>query len=248
MAREIRISIDDDELFERMKRRKQALDLSWEEVLHRGLRPEAARGKRHRPFDDPGPREDIEAAKADVRRAIDALKEELGGRHVDTRGGESRESERRSFDPFDPASVESFVADTVRESTRWLGEREWSDELERVTEAEDAILRFPFLDDVGRQPANQVPLRVQLNVTGSGLDVEVITVRSGKGVAEMNDFDRGVRRALIEGLATGESATLQLDEGVEEYVVTPELTWSRGERGRPTVDAVTIEEVRFGDA
>jgi hypothetical protein len=38
MTREIRISVDDDEVFERMRERKRRLDLSWEEVLHRGLR------------------------------------------------------------------------------------------------------------------------------------------------------------------------------------------------------------------
>ena len=38
MAREIRVTIDDDEVFERMRARKRELDLSWEEVLHRGLR------------------------------------------------------------------------------------------------------------------------------------------------------------------------------------------------------------------
>ena len=44
MAREIRISIDDDEVFERMKARKRDLDLSWEEVLYRGLREGSADG------------------------------------------------------------------------------------------------------------------------------------------------------------------------------------------------------------
>ncbi|MFC7057120.1 hypothetical protein [Halovenus salina] len=45
MAREIRITIDDDEVFEQMKRAKQELDLSWREVLHRGLQREPARGR-----------------------------------------------------------------------------------------------------------------------------------------------------------------------------------------------------------
>ncbi|MFW6152938.1 MAG: hypothetical protein ACOC42_01125 [Halobacteriota archaeon] len=244
MAREIRISIDDDELFERMKRRKQALDLSWEEVLHRGLGQGADRGDRRRTVDGRSPRDEIEAAKAELRETIRSLRDELGSRS----GGGVHDPEGRPFDPFDPNSVESFVADTVRESTRWLGDREWSDEFERVTEAEDAVLHFPFLGDSAASPANRVPLRVQLNVTGAGLDVDVVTVRSGKDVAEMNDFDHGVRRSLIEGLASGEPARLQLEAEVEEYVVIPELTWSRGEGGRPTVDDVTIEEVRFGDA
>ena len=37
MSREIRITIEDDEVFERMRYRKDELDLSWEEVLRRGL-------------------------------------------------------------------------------------------------------------------------------------------------------------------------------------------------------------------
>ena len=57
MAREVRITIDDDEVFERMKARKGALDLSWEEVLHRGLReiPGEHPGESGTPSEPQGP-------------------------------------------------------------------------------------------------------------------------------------------------------------------------------------------------
>ncbi len=240
MAREVRITIDDDELFERMKRRKQALDLSWEEVLHRGLRPpETDRRDRGRGYEPSDPREEVAAAKQDLKNAVEDIKR--------FRRDISRDREERpgspSFDPFDPASIEEFVTETVRRSTGWLDDTDWDEEIERVTEAEDAALIFPFLGSVAKDPANQVPLRVQLRVTGEGLDIEVVTVRSGKGVSGMNEFDRGVRQHLIKGLAKEGSAVLQLEAGVEEYPVVPTLTWSRNDRGMPVVDHVSIEEV-----
>lgn len=226
MTREVRITIDDDELFERMKTRKQALDLSWEEVLHRGLRSVE---------EPPDPRHELASAKDDIRRAAREVKE--ARRQVrDGPGG---------FDPFNPESIERFVADTVRNATSWAGESSWDEELERVSDAEDAVLVFPSLGEAADDPANQVPLRVRLGVDTDGLTVEVVTIRTGKGVADMNAVDRKVRQRLIRGLATGATATLRLEAGVEEYPVVPSLTWSRDADGRPTVDAVEIQEVRF---
>lgn len=238
MTREVRITIDDDELFERMKRRKQALDLSWEEVLHRGLRPvDHERRNRGKGTEHTDPRQEVAAAKQELKDALAELEE------VRRERGRKDTTEGRAFDPFDPTSIEKFVSNTVRKSTGWLHEADWEEEIERVTDAEDAVLVFPFLDDEARDSANQVPLRVQLVVSGDGLDIEVVTVRTGKGVAHMNEFDRGVRQRLIRGLATDGLAILQLEEEVEEYPVVPQLSWSRNDRGNPIVDSVDIQEV-----
>lgn len=239
MAREVRITIDDDELFERMKERKRALDLSWEEVLHRGLRPPEADEGRSRD------RADFEAAKTDLKRAIIELaadraipEDHLGTRRDNTEGP--------VLDPFEPDSIGNFVADTVQRSTAFLGEAEWDEDLDRVTDAEDAALVFPFLGHEGEIPSNQIPLRVRLDVSGTGLDIEVVTIRRGKDTAQMNAFDPQIRQAVIEGIAGGQLADLQLESGSESYSVVPVIGWSRGGDGRPHADEVIIEEVVFG--
>lgn len=242
MVREVRITIDDDELFERMKDRKQALDLSWEDVLHRGLRPpDVTPG-------DPGPRAEggsgIAAAKEELKRAI----RDLEGERRDPRRGyddaQGRpEADERGFNPFDAASIERFVADTIRESTSFLDHGGWDEDLDRVTEGEDAVLRFPFLGDAASEPSNQIPIRVTLDVSGAGLDIDVVTIRRGKDVSGMNAFDPAIRQAVIEGIASGEQATLALATTAESYVVIPDIRWSTTDEGRPYADTVAIDGV-----
>lgn len=78
-------------------------------------------------------------------------------------------------------------------------------------------------------------------------DVDVVTVRQGKSVREMNAFDRQARKRIAEELAVGTPVTLELGSGVEEYQVAPILTWSRTDHGEPMVAEVEIDEVLFGN-
>lgn len=239
MAREVRITIDDDELFERMKERKRALDLSWEEVLHRGLRSPGSDEGRARD------RAEIEAAKADLKRAI----LELATDRATTSVHDERrrpDADQPGLDPFNPDSIGNFVADTVQRSTAFLGDADWDEDLDRVTDAEDAVLVFPFLGDDSEASTNTIPLRVQLDVSGDGLDIEVVAIRRGKDATEMNTFDPPVRQAVIEGIASGERAEIRLESGAESYAVVPVIGWSRSDDGRPRADEVAIEEVVFG--
>ena len=222
MAREIRISVDDDEVFERMKRRKQALDLSWEEVLKRGLRPGG------------------DSVNIDLGG--------LGGISV----GEGDESSGAGgpggpTGPMDPDFGARLGEHIRRQVQRSLGEsfgvEGFGEEFDDVADAEDAVLAFGFLD--GDDPGTEVPLRVTLTTTADGLGVEVVAVRQGKGIGHMNSFPRDARRRIAEGLARGETATLRLDGGSEEYAVRPTLSWRTGANGRPTVTAVTVDEVVF---
>ncbi|MFC7044930.1 hypothetical protein ACFQH6_05380 [Halobacteriaceae archaeon GCM10025711] len=219
MSREIRITIDDDEVFERMKRRKRELDLSWAEVLHRGLRrspdEESGWGDRGRggwrshgdpmdDFSDQLERQIKQKVMASIQSSVDAFGPDVGG---GASGG-------------------------------------LDDEVAALTEAEDAVLVF---DDLADDPASRVPLRVTMQTSRDGLDVEVVAVRQGKNVEHMNTFEKGARRQLTRHLAGGGLATLSLDDGVEEYRVAPVLSWSRDERGRPVVTDVSIDEVSFDD-
>lgn len=222
MGREIRITIDDDEVFERMKARKRELDLSWEDVLHRGLRRSDGQGSAGGVHEYPagGPGYPSEVARDPIRDPTgfaEDLKRQIQG-HV-------RESLHASLstdpdlDPLD-SQVETLAA------------------------AEDAVLGFDFLADAAARRSNQVPLRVTLEASADGLDVDVVAVREGKSVTDMNAFEPETRRQVIEGLASGADATLSLAGDAESYRVRPALTWSR-ENGIPTVSAVSIEEVRF---
>ncbi|MFB6175615.1 MAG: hypothetical protein ABEI99_00440 [Halobaculum sp.] len=257
MAREIRVTIDDDEVFERLRARKRELDLSWEEVLHRGLRG----GPGDSPDEDIGDRLERQI----TRRVEESLGRAFGldesaSRH--SGGGASSDSGGSSGGSRDPTPPGSPSPDSpsppggVDPAGRGTpggpqggpaagGPRQPSGgldaEVETLANAEDAVLRFPFLDD---DPGNTVPLRVNLETSADGLDVEVVTIRSGKAVAERNAFDRGARRQIAEALATGETAILELDAGVEEYHVVPVLSWSDDD-GTPTVTEVSISEVSF---
>jgi hypothetical protein len=238
MSREIRITIDDDEIFERMKRRKQQLDLSWEEVLHRGLRrePEGRQERPHAarersPWDERPPREPEPPGAGGRRRGSD---------------------EPFSTDEFVEEmkrGVRDQVVHSLQSSLSGLGEGEFDleHEMGALQDAEDAVLVFDFLDQEDSYDGESywVPLRVTQQTSREGLEIEVVTVRSGKSVSHMNHFDRAARRQVNATLATGEPATLRFTDGGngEEYPVYPVLSWSKDESGRPTVSGVEIDEV-----
>lgn len=223
MAREIRITIDDDEVFERMKRVKQELDLSWKEVLHRGLQVDDFPGP------DPG----------------------MGARHGRSRGPEPGHPDEELGDRLE-RQIKQRVEDSLQrafgleEGQRPHGHREgqgYEDEVDSLSDAEDAVLVFPYLDD---DPAYEVPLRVEIEMHAEGIDIEVVAVRQGKSVTGMNSFDRGARKGIAEGMAAGTPAGLELGDGAETYEVSPVLTWSSS-GGDPVVDDVEIEEVLFDE-
>jgi hypothetical protein len=223
MAREVRITINDDEVFERMKRMKKELDLSWKEVLHRGLQ-----------IDDgsppPGQGSSAQGGQDYGQAPIEEDFEDRIERHVKERIGASLEN--------------ALGIDTHEQSSPGRSSYDYEQEVESLENAEDATLVFPFLDD---EPGYQVPLRVALEMRAGEVDVEVVTVRQGKSVTDMNSFDRGARHRIAEELATGSSVRLKLGGGVEAYDVTPVLTWSRDSQGDPIVDEVEIEDVLFGE-
>jgi len=269
MAREVRITIDDDEVFERMKARKGALDLSWEEVLHRGLRevPGEHPGEPGPPGSEargtaqhsPGSGGDIPGPESDhfEQHWRHHTQHARHGR----RGAESGEGERGGpGGPGGPASpggpedsvgelvegIKAQVHDQVRESLRASMESveaAGSDLDRQMTEleaAEDAVLRFD--EAVGDDRRYRVPLRVRLETSRAGMDVTVVAVRTGKSVTDTNRFDSESRRAVNVHLASGGTATLSFGGG-EDYDVAPALAWSHGDDGVPTVTDVEIEEV-----
>ncbi|UPV99063.1 hypothetical protein M0R88_11050 [Halorussus gelatinilyticus] len=234
MSREIRITVDDDEVFERMKRRKQDLDLSWEDVLHRGLRRDTA------------PDSGREATRN--RAADDAMDRPDQRPPSDTRRRSGREGGRR--DRWDAlaedleSQIQNRVYDTI-ESSLSVGSESASDpgdfgDVSELERAEDATLEFDFLDDASEY---RVPLRVNLRTGPEGIDVEVVAVRQGKTVTQANRFDGGARRQVNTRLASGDVAQLRFDAADETYAVRPVLTWTRDEAGGPTVSAVEIDEV-----
>ncbi|MEF8852967.1 MAG: hypothetical protein V5A44_09780 [Haloarculaceae archaeon] len=249
MAREVRITIDDDEVFERMKARKRELDLSWEEVLKRGLRDEGSGGDQEwaaGPGREPGTAEFVgwspetgwqgtssgrgpqRREDADLDDVVDEFKESIRG--------QVRESLRASMAAMDDASS----AGRRKSGTGGGLDREMTE----LEQAEDAVLRFDDVTDDDRRFA--VPLRVRLETSRDGMDVEVVAVREGKSVADTNRFDRSTRRAVNEHLARGGTATLAFD-GAEAYEVGPVLSWSRDDGGNPTVSEVSVEEVLFDE-
>ena len=241
MGREVRITIDDDEVFERMKRRKRGLDLSWEEVLRRGLehRDEGGEQVRGEPWPD----------------------EESGG--WDEAGGRGGHGGRHPpLSPFDDdfeRRLRERIEGSVRRSMPDFGFGPGFDapeppdpprsrdplgaDIDRLEDAEDAVLSFDFLDDA----ESAVPLRVNLRTSRSGLDVEVVAVRRGKGARERNRFGEGARKTIAERLVAGDGATLRTEDDDEEYRVFPVLSWTRDGAGHPTVADVEIEEVVFDD-
>lgn len=238
MAREIRITIDDDEIFERMKRRKQQLDLSWEEVLHRGLRRDLDTGQERS-------RETTERSRWRERPPREP--EPPGASRSRGRSGDPVSTDE--FVEEMKRGVRNQVVNSLQSSLSGLGEGEFDleHEMGALQDAEDALLVFDFLGENGE--STWVPLRVTQQTSREGLDVEVVAVRSGKSVSHMNHFDRSARRQVNAKLAAGETATLRFTDGGngEEYRVYPILSWSKDESGRPTVSAVEIDEVILDD-
>jgi hypothetical protein len=238
MSREIRITVADDEVFERMRRQKDVLDLSWEEVLRRGL-------------------SDAEESGPDQEHALDPFADDFG-KQLRTRirreatdvQGSRRETSTESssgtstgFDPFDTASIGEYVSRQIAAAMPDgpVAGEPLSSELDRLAEAEDARLTFPFLD----AETAVVPLRVTLQTTGDGLDIDVVTVRQGQGTSGENRFPNDARQRIAAALADGETATLTLQDGAENYDVVPTMSWDRTDEGTPTVGDVTIEAVRL---
>lgn len=156
MTREIRVSIDDDEVFDRMKHRKQQLDLSWEEVLRRGLRryPDHGGQQRERGYRERGP-------GVGYSRTGD-LGEDIA-HHVQARVADTLRDSMEGV-------LEGFPGDERPPGT-------FESELGSLEGGEDATLEFPFLDDDAEY---HVPLRVDLETSADGLDVDVITIRRAK--------------------------------------------------------------------
>ena len=237
MSRQIRISIEDDEVFERLKRRKDALDLSWEDALRRGLRDSAEppRGQRtpNRPHEHPSP-----DPRPDPRPS--PHHEHDRGRR---RGGKQHSNDDPS--PFDPDFGERIahqVLSSVSDSVSGFVGEPLDQEINRLEDAENAELVL------GEGEGERVPLRVSLHTGPDGLDVEVVAVRSGKGTEEMNRFADGARGRVARRFAQGETATLELDAGGETYDVRPDITWARGPDGSPTVTDVAVREVVFEES
>ncbi|MFC7072317.1 hypothetical protein ACFQJ7_05440 [Halovenus rubra] len=223
MSREIRITISDDEVFERMKRVKKHLDLSWKEVLHRGLQIDdfSQPTDRDATVHD-GPEQTPSPGDTDFGDRIERqLKQRIEASLENALGVETFEAESSGSPPYD-----------------------YEDEVESLANAEDATLIFPFLDET---PANRVPLRVEIEMRAGGVEIDVVAVRQSKSVTEMNCFKRATRQRIAEGLATGSSVRLELGDGAEEYEVTPVLTWGRDSQGELVVEQVKIEDVLFGE-
>jgi hypothetical protein len=228
MSREIRVTINDDEVFERMKRRKQQLDLSWEEVLRRGLRHYPEHGDTDHRWSQHRERDHGRGPGVGYGRSGD-LGEDIA-HHVQARVADTlRDSMQGVFEGFPGAE-------------RPPGPGEFESELGSLEGGEDATLEFPFLDDGA---GNQVPLRVDLQTSADGLDVDVVTIRRGKNTAGMNQFTPETRKTVTEHFARGEAAVLRLAAGDETYRVSSVLSWSRDSEGQPTVTNVAIDDVVF---
>jgi hypothetical protein len=251
MSRQVRITIDDDEVFERLKRRKEALDLSWEDALRRGLRdsPEPPRAS---PADGPGTSRQSEPRPRG--EASDRAGRRTGGQASGSGGPGRRrgagEHGSGGPGPGDGApfgrDLGEYIAREVREAVPGTppgtaAGPPLDDEIDRLEEAEDAVLAL------GDGEAERVPLRVALHTGPGGLEVDVVAVRSGKGTEGMNRFADGARADVARRFASGETVGLELHGGEETYDVRPELTWARGPDGAPTVTDVAVREVVFED-
>lgn len=220
MAREVRITVDDDEVFERMKRRKRELDLSWEDVLHRGLWAETDRGAHDwRHYSE--------------QYATGTPGDEFGDR-----------LERQIKQRVEDSLSRAFGFEEAHREPTPPQESGYEAQVESLASAEDAVLVFPFLPD---DASYSVPLRVELEMGAGEVSVEVVTVRQGKSVEEMNSFDRSARKRIAEEMATGTPVVLELGGGAEQYQVTPVLTWSRDDLDEPIVAHVEIQDVLLGE-
>jgi hypothetical protein len=248
MSRQVRISIDDDEVFERLKRRKDALDLSWEDALRRGLRDSAEpprgpkttepqstssggrgspRGNESgagQPAENPSPF-DADFGEQIAQRVLASVSESVSGAVGHGGGNEAGGAGRGGAGSTGTTSSAGTPLD---------------EEIDRLEDAEDAVLVL------GDSDGERVPLRVTLHTGPEGLDVEVVAVRSGKGTEEMNRFLDGARAEVAKRFARGETATLEMAAG-ETYDVRGELSWAPGPDGAPTVTDVTVRDVVFED-
>lgn len=245
MAREIRISVDDDEVFERMKRRKADLDLTWEDALKRGLQagngPDASGGTaQSAPSEGAGPFDDV-----DPLASGSGSQQGHSGRGAQSGQGSNDPSPIAEFSEQLRQQVQSQVRDSL-ESSIQSAHNDLDREMRDLRDAEDAVLRFEVLGD---EPRYDVPLRVRLETSRDGLDVEVVAVREGKSVTGTNRFDRDARRRVNEHLATGGTATLSFGANgdSESYDVAPVCSWGRTDDGTPRVSAVEVHEVIFDD-
>lgn len=242
MSRDIRISIDDDEVFERLKRRKRELDLSWEEALRRGLERGhhvSREGSERRGRSQRSPRSERTPRASSRRDARKRGRDEGYPSPFDPDFGDRLRREIEDSVRQSMHSVEESMH-AVGESVGAVGEGLGS-EIDRLEDAEDAVLSFPFLTDENAQ----VPLRVNLRTSADGLSVEVVAVRRGKDTATTNRFIDDQRAEINRWLAEGKTARLELQNGSEAYDVVPSLSWSRADDGTPTVTEVEIAAVRF---
>jgi hypothetical protein len=233
MSRQVRITIDDDEVFERLRRRKDALDISWEEALRRGLR-DSSEPPRGPPGDPVDPSRNPSAGR-------DRGAHGPRGPGNMAAGPDSGHGGPSPFDDDFGEQIAREVLSSVKQSMPGGGEEPLDDEIARLEEAEDAVL------ELGETEAHHVPLRVVLHTGPDGLAVEVVAVRSGKDTAGTNRFADGARADVAERFAGGDAVPLRLDGGQETYRVRPNLTWGRGEDGAPTVTDVEVSEVVFED-
>ena len=243
VSRQIRISIDDDEVFERLKRRKDALDLSWEDALRRGLRdsPEPPRA----PSTASESRRGRDRSRGETQRGGRAREDRDGRAREDRdgrRGSDTRDRTRDDPTPFDPDFGERIaqqVLSSVSDSVPGFVGETLDDEIDRLEDAENAVLVL------GDSEGERVPLRVALHTGPDGLEVDVVAVRSGKGTEDMNQFADGARTDVARRFAEGETATLEVDAGSEAYDVRPDLSWARGPDGTPEVTDVAVRDVVF---
>lgn len=239
MSRDIRISIDDDEVFERLKRRKDALDLSWEDALRRGLRDSAD------PPRSPAPPETPDRRRENRGRGDHTRRDHTRGErreHASTGSDRSHTRNPDEASPFDQDFGERIareVLSSVSDSVPGFVGETLDDEIDRLEDAENAVLVL------GDGDGERVPLRVSLHTGADGLTVEVVAVRSGKDTADMNRFGDGARADVARRFAQGETATLELAGGGETYDVRPDLTWARGPDGTPSVTDAAIRDVVF---
>jgi hypothetical protein len=248
VAREIRITVDDDEVFERMKYVKADLDLTWEEALKRGLRARDAEGpgaasESRWPSEAPEPPEAPDAPGAGSEWSTSGTSDH--GAHDASRSGHGHGDQGSFGDLAD--QLRDQIRGQVRESLESSMQSVQHDldrEMRDLQAAEDAVLRFDVLED---DPQYEVPLRVRMEISRSGLDVEVVAVREGKSVTGTNRFDRGARRTVNEHLATGGTVTLAFDANgdAETYEVAPVCSWGRHDDRTPRVSSVEIHEVVF---
>lgn len=111
--------------------------------------------------------------------------------------------------------------------------------VDRVSEAENAVLMFNFLEGVHRR----IPLRVSMMTVPEGTDIEVVSVRQGDDVSGYNQFSDEDRERIGQKLMEDGTGILDIEDSQERYQVKPSLTWNRGETNQLVVESVEIREV-----